>query len=345
MGENPRSRILIIGAGSMGILTGYHLSLAGADVTFLIRPHRAKLLDSPQMLYCYDDNQLKEYKRYSYITDPLLIAGSNYDYVVIALDGVSLRNETGLDLVKTIGDATRGTNTKIVLGSVFFDLRAWFLQVSGLADEQVTNGHLGIHAYSTKAVTLPLETSTDPNLISKADFAYIDKLDDGFTVDDSSPAVANGFAKIYNACGISHCAVKSAPEYAVTINPLFAIFAACELFDWPKFQDIGDEELWGLVVSSVREIQQLGIHGELGRESARITTETGLAASLAAWEKSMLPLDLQAFNRFHHGEKLRAQDREHLQACLSYGAAEGKPMPALKDLLRRVQEHEVVAAQ
>ncbi|KAI1802087.1 hypothetical protein F4811DRAFT_531048 [Daldinia bambusicola] len=343
MGVNPRSRILIIGAGSMGILTGYHLSLAGADVTFLIRPHRASLLDSPQILYCYDDNQLKEYKRYSYITDPLLIARSNYDYAVIALDGASLRSETGLDLVKTIGGATRGTDTKIVLGSIFFDLRAWFLRVSGLADEQVTNGHLDIHAYSTKAVTLPLETSTDPKLIEKADFAYTDKLNDGFTIDDSSPAVANGFAKIYNACGISHCAVKSALECAVTINPLFPVFAACELMDWPKFKDIGNEELWSLIVSSVREIQELDIHGKLGKESARNTTEAGLAASLAVWEKTMFPFDLQAFNRFHHGEKLRAQGRQHLQTCLSYGIAEGKPMPALKGLLRRVQEHEVVA--
>ncbi|KAF3065054.1 hypothetical protein GL218_00978 [Daldinia childiae] len=344
MSEDRKPRILIIGAGSMGILTGYHLGLAGVDVTFLIRPHRAKALDNPQILYCYDDNKLKEYKGYSYITNPLLIAGSNYDYIVIALDGASMRNEAGVDLVKTIGNATRGTNTKIVLGAIFFDLRSWFLQVSGLAEEQVTNGHLDIHAYSTKALTLPVEPPVDPSLIAKADFAYTDKLEDGFTVDDSSPAVANGFAKIYNANGISTCAVKPALECAVAINPLFPVFAACELMGWPKFQDIEREELWSHVVASVREIQELNIHGELGKQAASATTEAGLAAALVGWEKLMIPFDLQAFNRYHHGEKLKSQGREHLQACISYGAAEGKPMPALKDLLRRVQEHAVAAA-
>ncbi|KAI1483172.1 hypothetical protein F4774DRAFT_368433 [Daldinia eschscholtzii] len=344
MGENQISRILIIGAGCMGILTGYHLSLAGADVTFLIRPHRAKALDNPQILYCYDDNQLKEFKHYNYITNPLLIRGSNYDYIIITLDGASLRNKTGLDLVKTIGNAARGTDTKIVLGTIFFDVRVWFLRVSGLADEQVTSGHLDIHAYSTKVVTLQLEAPTDPKLIEKADFAYTDKLDDGFTIDDSSPTVANGFAKIFNASGISCCAVKPALECAVAINPMFPIFAACELMDWPKFKDIGDQKLWSLIVASVREIQELDIHGKLGKKLARTTTEAGLATSLAAWEKHMLPLNLQAFNRFHHSEKLRAQGREHLQACLSTGAAEGKPMSALKDLLRRVQEHEMATA-
>jgi ketopantoate reductase len=85
--------ILIIGAGSMGIITGYHLSLAGAHTTFLVRAHRTKELDQPQMLYCYDDNKLKEYKGYAYITDPSEMIGAKYDYIVVTLDGASLRND------------------------------------------------------------------------------------------------------------------------------------------------------------------------------------------------------------------------------------------------------------
>ncbi|KAI1413821.1 hypothetical protein F5Y13DRAFT_160130 [Hypoxylon sp. FL1857] len=345
MSEQSKARILIIGAGSMGIITGYHLSLAGADVTFLIRPHRAEALNRPQILYCYDDNKLKEYTGYSYITNPSNIIGAKYDYIVITLDGASLRNETGLSLVKTIGEAVRLTDTKVLLGTVFFDLRSWFLQASGLTDEQVANGHLDIHIYSPKDVTLPLHAPTDPELLAKADFAYTDKLGQGFTVEDSSPAVAEGFAKIYNASGVSKCAVKSALQCAVEINPFFPVFAACELLDWPKFEDIGSKgEVWSLAVASVKEIQGLGIHKELGQQAAGTTTEAGLAASLAAWEKHMLPLDLQAFNRFHHGKKVNAQDREHLRACVSYGEAEGKPMSALKELLRRVEDYKGVVA-
>ena len=54
--EHHRSRILVIGAGSMGIIVGYHLSLAGADVAFLVRPHRAEVLGGRQILYWYNDN-------------------------------------------------------------------------------------------------------------------------------------------------------------------------------------------------------------------------------------------------------------------------------------------------
>ncbi|KAI0380163.1 hypothetical protein F5Y04DRAFT_258419 [Hypomontagnella monticulosa] len=345
MSEHFKPRILVIGAGSMGIITGYYLGRAGAEVTFLVRPHRAEALNRPQILYCYDDNKLKEYTGYTYITNPSEMVGAKYDYVVIALDGASLRNETGTNLVKTIGEAASGTATKVVLGSIFFDLRTWFLQTSGLPEEQVTNGHLEIHVYATKDLKLPPQASVDPELIAKADFAYTDKLEAGFTVDDSSLTVANGFAEIWNAAGISQCAVKPALECAVAINPLFPVIAACELLDWPRFQDIDDEsELWRLVVASVREIQGFSIHGELGQKAAKETTEAGLLASLVAWEKHMLPLDLQAFNRFHHGKKLTAQGREHLDVCLSYGAAEGKPMAALKELMRRVKDNEVSTA-
>ncbi|XXG95801.1 hypothetical protein Hte_002072 [Hypoxylon texense] len=337
MSENPKSRILVIGAGCVGVITGYHLSLAGADVTFLVRPHRAEELKRPQVLYCYEDNELKEYEGYTYITDPLQVIGANYDYIVIALDGASLRNEVGRELAETIGEAARQTNTKVILGSIFVDLRTWFLEVSGLAGKQVTNGHLDIHVYPTKRLTLPSQPPIDPELIAKADFAYSDKLPEGFSVDDSAPAVANGFTEIYNACGISRCAVKSAAEYAVGINPMLPVFAACELLGWPKFQDIGNKgEIWSLTVAAVKEIQGLSIHGELGQQASAETTEAGLAAALAAWEKHMVPLDLQEFNRFHHSLKLKSQGREHLYLCLSYGEAEGKPMSALKELLQRV---------
>ncbi|KAH6974650.1 hypothetical protein BKA56DRAFT_676067 [Ilyonectria sp. MPI-CAGE-AT-0026] len=156
--------------------------------------------------------------------------------------------------------------------------------------------------------------------------------------DSGSPGVANGFAEIYNASGVSSCVVLPAVELALLSNPMFAVFAACELANWPKFCDISSEgELWSLAVAAVKEIQGLSIHGEPGQQVARQTTENEFAVSLAAREKQMLPLDWQAFNRYHHGAKVNAQDREHLRACQEIGETDGKPMSALKELLQRLK--------
>jgi hypothetical protein len=345
MSENQRPRVLIVGAGSMGLITGYHLNQAGADITFLIRPHRKAELDRAQVLYCYDDNQLKDYAGYALITDPAEMIGAAYDWIVIALDAVALRSPVGRDLVETIGKAARGTDTKVILGAFFLNSVRWFLEVSGLSPEQVTNGLFSVQAYAPKAVTLPVHNSTDPVRLAKADVAYIHCFDYGFVVDDSAPAVANGFAELYGTSGVSRCVIKPAVQYAAELNPFFAVFAACEILDWPNLVDIDETtELWHLTVAAVKDIQRLSIHGDLGQQAAGGTTESNLAAALAGWEKAALPLNLQAFNRYHHGGKVNAQDRQHLRDCIALGAAEGHDMVALKELLERVERHTAVAA-
>jgi ketopantoate reductase len=61
MTKTSTPSVCIVGAGSMGVSTGYHLSLAGAAVTFLVRPHRQEQLSRPQVLYSYDDHSLKTF--------------------------------------------------------------------------------------------------------------------------------------------------------------------------------------------------------------------------------------------------------------------------------------------
>ena len=58
-------------------------------------------MDRPQVLYCYDDNEVKEYTGYGYMTDPAEMTGVDYDYIVVTLDGIALRNDVGVSLVKT----------------------------------------------------------------------------------------------------------------------------------------------------------------------------------------------------------------------------------------------------
>ncbi|KAF7559008.1 hypothetical protein G7046_g5135 [Stylonectria norvegica] len=105
MSDQKTPRILVIGAGAMGVVVGYHLSLAGAEITYLVRSHRATALDRPQTLYNYNNDQLQVFKDYSFMTDPSAMISAHYDYIFVTLDGASLRNETGKSLVRTIGEA------------------------------------------------------------------------------------------------------------------------------------------------------------------------------------------------------------------------------------------------
>ena len=111
--------------------------------------------------------------------------------------------------------------------------------------------------------------------------------------------------------------------------------------DWPEFEGIDTESaLWSLATSAVREIQSLSFNGEAGYQAAESTTKDGLAQLLKTLGKKMLPMDLQAFFRYHHGGKVNTQDHMLLQAFISSGEAEGKPSVALEKLLYCVEHKE-----
>jgi hypothetical protein len=328
------AKVLIVGAGSMGLATGYYLKRSGAEVTFLVRPHRVADLRRPHILYSYDDDSLKEFSGYSVIDAPDKIADVAYDYIVITLDGAALRAPAGVKVVEAIGEAALGNGTGIILGTIGHGLREWFLAVSGLPAEQVINGALGIQCYPVAAVTLPLHPPTDPSLLAKAELAYRHCWPFGFVVDDSAPGVAQGFAEIYSANGESLCIVQPAPEFAAGITPTFAIMAAWELMEWPRADLIDpNSPEWQLGCEAAQEIQSLDIHGDVGRRLAKETTPEGLTERWRVWQADMLPLDLTEFNRYHHGGKVNGQDRLILRDCVAEGEAEGRPMTALRSLL------------
>lgn len=337
---DQQPKILIVGAGAMGLVTGYHLNLAGAAVTFLVRPHRLPALQRPQVLYSYDDGGLKAFKAYDCTTTTDALAKGRFDYVLLTLDGDALRRPEGVSLVEAIGAAARDTPTKVMIGTIGIGLKSWFMRLSGLAEDQVFNGAMSLMAYPPAKASLPLHPPTNPAHLAEADLAYGHAGAQGFIVDDSAAQAAHRFCEIYNRCGVSTCEVRPAAAFATSIPALFPVFAASDLMGWPGAEDLGaDEELWALTTEAVREIQGLSGHGEQDPQVQDVTTGQSLIDMWKAWEADTLPMDLQAFNRFHHGGKVNAQDQQLLLDCVAAGQAIGQPMKALQTLVKRVSAH------
>ncbi|KAL6247074.1 hypothetical protein RBB50_006382 [Rhinocladiella similis] len=332
-------QVLIVGAGSMGLCLGYVLSLAKVDVTFLVRPHRAQDLSPPRLLYCFNDHKLKTFQNYQVATDPAHMIGAGYDFIVITLDTHALTSETGTELVKVLGKAVHGSKTMVVIGSVSFDIRPWFIETSGIPGEQVANGMTLVHSYSPSLIKLPIHEGVDAKLLQEADQGYVDSLGAGFVLSDSAPEVAERFAALYNSSGISSCAVYPAQQYLLFSNNLFPVFPAYELLGWPGYDEIDTEgEIWQLCIRAMKEIQSLGIMGVAGAKAVEGTTGIGVAQQFSGMAKAMFPFPLVEFYKYHHGGKVVTQDRELMKACISSGEAEGKPMLALKELLQRLQQ-------
>lgn len=90
-----------------------------------------------------------------------------------------------------------------------------------------------------------------------------------------------------------------------------------------------------MATKATKEILGLSIYGPSGQTASEQTTASGLLDFWRDWEKNTLPLDLQGFNRFHHGGKVNRQDRKILSDLIAVGKTDGQNMAATQELLDR----------
>lgn len=327
---SPIPTVLIVGAGAMGIMCGYHLQLTGAEVTFLVRPRRAEKLSRPQLLYSYDDVTVKPFYGYRVLSDVTEVGGRAYDYIIVTLDGASARSAEGTAMLSDLGNAVRDTSAVVIIGGIGHGLRRHCLDALDIDEERVISGALSLLAHQVASVNLPVHPPTDPALLAQADLAYRTLPRGSFTVEDRFPAVAARFKALYDACGVSHCDIVDHNQFPAQVAVVFPVFAACELMGWPPAAQFNDhKDTWNLAVDAVREVVSLDEYRPAGQH----TDSESLTHLMAVAEEQALPLDVNAFNAFHHGGKVAQQDLELLRDHVAAGEREGKPMSALRQLI------------
>jgi ketopantoate reductase len=333
------TKILIVGAGALGSVTGYHLALGGSEVTFFVRPARLAEMQPPMVLYCYDDAQLKAFRNYHVVSTIAQVAAQHFDYVLVTFDGAACRSEEGTALLTELGDAIRGSDAVLIIGGV--GVREHYLKTTRLPEARLLEGTLGSLSYQVGRVTLPLHPPTDAAVLAQASVAYhhFDGIK-GYMVSGQPAALAKAFAAVYDRCGISKCVIMNPDIFNILSTAFFPLTAVCDLAGWPDAAAMtANAELMRLCAGAMREISALPQHGFIGKLISLVIWPPVVGMLLKKLEQDSLPLDFHAFNKFHHGGKVRAQDIDVMRACAQSGAAQGKQMPALNELVRRYEAH------
>lgn len=329
--QNPK--VLVVGAGALGVVTGYHLALAGAEITFLVRPNRLQALAGGLQLYCFDDLASKQFDTYQYTASMEDVAAGQYDFALVTLDGASCRSAEGETLLRALGDAIRPGNAAVLICGM--DVREHCRELMQLPADRVLEGTQNMLSYQVDRYALPVHPPADPGQVSRADFAYRHTGNGGgFTVVAEPAGPAAQFADLYNRCGISTCRSMQRITYTMFTRSFFPIIAIYERAGWPDTSKlVEDEELMALGARAMGEILSLPEHGWRGKLASLLVGRKTLAKKLMGMEHDCRPLDYTAFNRCHHGTKVRAQNLLVMQRCAAAGQAAGKPMTALKELI------------
>jgi hypothetical protein len=332
-------RVLIVGAGALGIVTGYHLQLAGAQIDFLVRPGRLPALANPQVLYCYDDHRLKQFSGYNSYASISELKDNTYDFVIVTMDGATCRGEEATALLAELGDAIRGSKAYAVISGV--GVRDYCRDVMKLPDERVVEGTMGLLSYQTDRVELPLNPPTDAAKLAQASMGYKHMgKNPGFMVVGEPAGAAQAFKALYDRSGVSKCAVFKGKLFEMFAASIFVTMAQFDMKGWPHADVLAqDKALMALGSRATKEAMRLPQFGLMGKLMSLMMGPGMMAKNNAKMERDCLPVDYSAFNRFHHGGKVREQDIQVLRDTLASGRSQGRAMPALTELLERYEAH------
>ncbi len=335
--ENPA--VLIVGAGALGITTGYHLALGGAEITFLVRPPRVAELGEQQLLHSFDDGELKRFTGFEVIDSATDAGAQNYDFVLVTLDGATCRGEEATALLRALGEVLRPTAAVVMTCGI--GVREYCRDIMELPDQRVAEGTMAILSYQVARADIPLHPPADADQVAQADLAYRHAGGErGFIVSTATPAASKAFAALYNKCGVSRCATINARLYTMFMRSAFPTFAVYDMAGWPDAAGLAENrELMDLCTGAIRETLRLPEHGWMGKLASLFVSRRSLAKQNLKTERACLPVDYSAFNRFHHGGKVLQQDIGVMRQALASGLEQGRAMPRLQELLRRYEAH------
>ncbi len=334
-----QKRVLVVGAGALGITTAYHLQLGDAAISFLVRPNRVEALSQPQRLYSFRDHSVNTLTDYQVYTGVDELKGQYFDMVLLTLDGAACRSAEGSALLKELGKVMANTHTFLVICGVGLGLTEYVRATTGLPAGQLLEGTMVLYAYQVERWTFPLQPGTDEALHNSSDIAYlVFNPKRSFMVTSSPARPSKLFADLYNASGVVTCARAPTNVYRAFTSAYFSFTTACELTNWRSTDAvINDPVLWPLACQSQREILRLKQHGLAGKLLAWMMTDKRQAKIARQSDVDGAPIGNLQFNHFHHGGKVQAQDIGTMIACADLGEAQGQDMSATRELVNRWQ--------
>ncbi|MHC4830283.1 MAG: ketopantoate reductase family protein [Planctomycetota bacterium] len=152
-------RVLLVGAGSVGQVYGYHFQQGGAEVGFLVRPRYRAEVERGFSLYPLNGKRPREapvrFEGFEVVTDAATAAESSWDVVVLCVSSTAIRK--GEWLVELAG-ALKGAPTWVTLQPGIKD-RAFLLE--RLPEERLVGGLISLVSYHAP---LPGESVPTPGM-------------------------------------------------------------------------------------------------------------------------------------------------------------------------------------
>ncbi|KAG8623759.1 hypothetical protein KVT40_008735 [Elsinoe batatas] len=333
-----KPKILIIGAGAVGLAQGYHLS-TGAEITYLVRPGRKPAFVAPKRLYDYKANTLRTFESYRVIESPREVSSETFFCVFDTLDGATARSDSGRSTLSAVGDLIRDhADTFVVFDAVGLDMKDYYASTMGISKDRLLLGLSMLAHQPTDKISAP--PAANQEHATQADLLYSSLSgDQGLMISKSNPVHAAAFMEVYGKNSLLGVSYVPPINEEMLLTMTIAVMVGWHAHGWGPLQGfIDNSDLWSLTIKAQKEILALPRYGWLGYFMSFIMGSYLTAKLHLSTEAQAQPLVYHEFNKFHHGAKVLQQDLDFLQDLVEQGEKEKHKMTAVKRLIQAAEK-------
>jgi len=328
-----RSHALIIGAGALGSAVGLRLQEAGTALTFLAKREHAERLSRPQFFHHEPDSRGSALSDFDVIYDLNEASPNEIDWVILALNGAILKSSEGRDLLAGLGAHFADSEATLLLCSVGLGLIEFVQQASQWSPERCIQGTLAHYVYQTH---MSDGNNTDKRTVDYRSFKLPGA--PSFILSDQPEKASAEFQALYDDSPQNPCARLPNDLFQLNTTLFLPHMLVCDIAGWPASDELVKmPDLWSLYCEASREIMSLPIFGASGESMLQNGSNDELAAQLLARTEALKPFDIDAFNRFHHGGKMKAQNELMFADCIEHALKQGIKMPSCQQLRDQIK--------
>jgi 2-dehydropantoate 2-reductase len=321
-------RALIVGAGAVGQVFGYHLALGGAELSFLVKPRYVEDCVRGFPLYALGRKpRARRLAGFGVITAARDAAATRWDQVYLTVSSTALHDGSWLaELAAATGDAT------IVFLQPNLDDRAF---VTSLVEpDRIVDGMIGFLSYHAP---LPGETR-----FAEPGIAYwLPPMPSPFSGPRATDVVAALRRGKLPARHVRDVTASAPLQTAL----LYAILLALEGAQW-SFAALRTGDRMQLGGRAAAQAMAIAAH-QRGRRvplRMRLAARPFVMASVLRMARRLAPLDLETYLRVHF-TKLTEQTRAGVASYLAHGRQAGLAVDAIEQLARALPSGEAPGLQ
>ena len=319
-------KILIVGAGAVGKVYGYHLNKAAVEVSFLVKEKYAEAARAGFTLYPRTKSGPSTpvtWTDYKVLTTREEVKKEYYDYVIFAMSSPALRTGWMEDFLQAVPESVIVSLQPGMFDQDYISKR--------ITPSKIINGTVSIVAYDA-----PMEGEKDEKpgtafWVPPASFSMLSGL----------PSQVDLLNEFLTKGGIPARRVRNAHQENIVVNvTLTLIVEALKQCDW-SFDKLIKSPVLKLLSAAIPEA------AAVQAKQANINTPKYskflhplLFKATLKMSKHLVPFDLEKYMKLHF-TKMGDQMSEHLDQLIEYGTANQLPVGKIEALEAGVQAESI----